>query len=59
MYKILKKHPELQPFESDFNLRMDRFKAKKKQLLKRGKKLIDFANGHEWYGFHKLPEGWV
>ena len=59
MYKILKKHPELQPFESDFNLRMDRYKAKKKQLLKRGKKLIDFANGHEWYGFHKLPEGWV
>ena len=48
MYKILKKHPELQPFESDFNLRMERYKAKKKQLLKRGKKLVDFANGHTW-----------
>ena len=59
MYKILKKHPELQPFESDFNLRMDRYKAKKKQLLKRGKKLIDFANGHKWYGFHKVKDGWV
>lgn len=59
MYKILKNHPELQPFESDFKLRMDRYKAKKKQLLKRGQKLSSFANGHEWYGFHKVPEGWV
>ena len=44
MYKILKNHPELQPFESDFKLRMDRYKAKKKQLLKRGQKLSSFAN---------------
>ena len=59
MMRILEKHPELRPYESDFELRMKRYRAKKKQLLPHGGKLIEFANAHNYYGFHKLAEGWV
>ena len=59
MYRILKKFPELQTYESDFRLRMERYAAKKKQLLRRGQTLRDFANAHKYYGFHRLPDGWV
>ena len=59
MLRILKKFPELAPYESDLKLRMDRYAGKKKQILKAGETLNDFANGHEFYGFHRTPEGWV
>ncbi len=59
MLGILKKFPELEPYKSDLKLRMDRYEGKKKQLLKNGETLNDFANGHEFYGFHRLADGWV
>ena len=33
MYRILEKHPELQPFEGDINLRMDWYQGKRRQLV--------------------------
>ena len=59
MYRILDKFPELRPYESDINLRMDRYHGKLQQLLNGKGTLKDFANAHSWYGFHKLPDGWV
>lgn len=59
MYRILKKFPELLPFENDINLRMDRYYKKREQLLKNNKSLIDFANAYLWYGFHKEKDGWT
>ncbi len=59
MYQILKKFPELQQFEGDFKLRMDRYEQKKKQLLKNSTSLSEFANAHQYYGFHRLEDGWV
>lgn len=59
MYRILKNFPELRPFESDINLRMDRFNGKLNQLLQDGNSLCDFANAHKYYGFHKCENGWV
>ncbi len=60
MLRIIERYPELKPYESDLKLRMDRYAAKKNQLLgKRFSSLNDFANGHEYYGFHRLPDGWV
>ena len=59
MYRILDKFPELRPYESDINLRMDRYHGKLQQLLNGKGTLKDFANAHNWYGFHKLPDGWV
>ena len=59
MYGMLKKFPELQPFEGDIELRMNRYQDKKRQLLGDGMQLKDFANAHHWYGFHQTEGGWV
>ena len=58
MYRIMKTHPELKPYESDINLRMKLYDEKKKVLVPDGKKLADFANAHHYFGFHVTPEGW-
>lgn len=58
-YKIFEYDPYLKPFEADIQLRMDNYKRKKQQLLQDGLSLLDFANGHEYFGFHKTKEGWV
>ncbi len=59
MYRLLKKCPELQPFEGDILLRMDRYWGKRDQLLSGKSSLSEFANAHAFYGFHQLPDGWV
>ena len=67
MYRLLKTHPELKPFEDDIDLRMKRYEEKKKELLSgRGKlpkrggvKLYDCADAHLYYGFHKEKDGWI
>ena len=59
MLRILEKFPELKPYESDLKLRMNRYEAKKAQLVKKGGTLSDFANAHEYYGFHRTAEGWI
>ena len=58
-YKIFEYDPLLLPFEKDIQLRMDNYARKKKQLLKGGQTLSEFANGHEYFGFHKTNQGWV
>ena len=59
MYSILKRMPELRPFEGDINLRMGRYDAKRKQLVGENGTLKEFANAHKWYGFHRVEGGWV
>ena len=57
--RILELDPSLNAFEGDINARMERYQNKKKELLGKGKKLSDFANGHHHFGFHKVKGGWV
>ena len=59
MHHLLEKFPDLQPFEGDINLRMDRYWGKRNQLLQGCGSLKDFANAHTWYGFHHQVDGWV
>ncbi len=49
----------LAPFEADLRLRMNNYERKKKELLKLAPTLVDFANGHLYYGLHKTAESWV
>ncbi len=58
-YKIFEYDPQLLPFESDINLRMDNYISKKKELVGDDGKLADFANAHEYFGFHRAENGWV
>ncbi len=58
MYKILELNPQLEPFASYIDKRMELYKATKKTLLTKTKTLCDFANAHEYFGFHHVNGGW-
>ncbi len=57
--KILQIDPYLVPFEKDIELRISRFKKKKKELVGSHGNLVEFANGHNFFGFHRTDDGWV
>ena len=57
-YKIFEYDPGLLPYERDINQRMLNYENKKRELLGEKGNLRDFANGHEYFGFHKTLDGW-
>jgi len=57
-HKIFEYDPSLKPYEKDFDLRVERYQKKLKELLKKGQTLADFANGSAYFGFHKTKTGW-
>ncbi len=57
-HKIFQYDPTLKAFEKDFDLRQNRFTQKLASLLPEGGSLRDFANGYEYFGFHKTKDGW-
>ena len=59
MYKILEHNPQLRPFWGDIELRMKLYRDTKNRLLPNGGTLKDFANAHEYFGFHHVDGGWV
>jgi len=58
-YKIFEHDPSLLPFEKDIEQRMKNYIQKKRELVGPRGNLCDFANGHEYFGFHKTADGWV
>ena len=59
MYAILEHNPQLLPFASEIEARVQRWKQVKKDLLPKDTTLAQFANGHLFYGIHRLESGWV
>ena len=57
-HKILKYDKWLSPYEKEFDLRSERYKAKRAQILPESGSLSDFANAHWYFGFHKTESGW-
>jgi len=58
-YKIIQIDPTLTPYEKAIDLRMKHYKQKKKELIGSKGNLKDFANGHNFFGFHRTETGWV
>ncbi len=58
-YRILEIDPYLKSFEQDINLRMDNYKRKRAELVGDAECIADFANGHNYFGFHRTKTGWV
>lgn len=58
-YKIMKIDPWLEDYSQDLDLRMNNYYRKKEEILGDDKSILDFANAHNYYGFHKLKDGWV
>ena len=55
---ILKIDPSLSPYRNDLLLRMENLERTRTALLKNGVTLLDFANAHLYYGFHRTDDGW-
>jgi 1,4-alpha-glucan branching enzyme len=58
-YKIFEYDPSLLPYEKDIELRMTNYERKRRELVGDDGKLIDFADGHNYFGFHRTVGGWV
>ena len=58
MYRILELNPQLAPFAGDIDLRMFLYRATRDRILGEGQSLNDFANAHEFFGFHHVDGGW-
>ncbi len=57
-YKIFKRDPLLLPYKEDVEKRMHNYYSAKGAILSSAKSLNDFANAHEYFGFHKTEKGW-
>ena len=58
MYRILELNPQLKSFAGDIDLRMDLYRRTKDRLLSQGGTLSDFAQAHNYLGFHHVEGGW-
>ena len=58
MYGVLRYDRALLPYERYINEQMQRCRRVREQLTG-GRSLSDFANAHEYYGFHHTQDGWV
>ena len=58
MYRVLELNPQLVPFAGDIDLRMYLYRATKSRILAEGQTLNEFANAHNYYGFHHVDGGW-
>ena len=58
MYRLLELNSQLQNFAGDIDLRMFLYRATKNRILNEGQTLNDFANAHDYYGFHHVKGGW-
>ena len=58
-YKIFEYDPSLIPFSADIEQRMKNYAQKKNELVSENGLLTDFANGFEYFGFHRTDDGWV
>ena len=56
---ILDIDPYLTPYKEDVELRSKLFDKKRKELLVDNKNISEFANGYNFFGFHKVSDGWV
>ena len=57
--RILKIDPYLAPFERDINERVRYYKKKRSARAGANGSLVDFANAHAYFGFHRVEGGWV
>ena len=58
-YRIFEYDPQLLPYQKDIALRVRRYRQKKEELVGKTGTLRDFANGYQYFGFHRTENGWV
>ncbi len=56
---LITKDPWLGPYAEVIRGRKDLWKRKERELVDESGKLIDFANGHQYFGLHRNNRGWI
>ncbi len=56
---IINNDPYLEPYHDKLVDRYNTIINREKQLIGTSKSLLDFAEGHNFFGLHKLEEGWI
>ena len=57
--RIFKIDPQLLPYEKEIERRIRLYNEKRKAIVGRGGNISEFANGHNYFGFHRTDGGWV
>ena len=52
--KLVEFDPWLEPYEDHIKTRISKYKKDRKKLLSDADDFTDFANGHLYFGFHRL-----
>ena len=58
LWLLTEKDPTLIPYTGEIRMHLDRFNDRRWELTNGGS-LIDFANAHHYFGFHRTQDGWV
>ena len=58
LWLLMEKDPTLVPYAGEIRMHLDRFNDRRWNLTSGGS-LIDFANAHRYFGFHRTETGWV
>ena len=58
-WKIFEHDKGLLPYRADIEQRMLNYFNKRSELVGKDGSLSDFANAHEYFGFHRTKSGWV
>ncbi len=57
--KIFEIDPYLSPYKNKILERYNYYVKKRAELLGKNKSLVNFANGHKYFGFHKTEDGYI
>lgn len=57
--RMIEIDPYLEPYEADLALRRNNYIRKKHELVGARGRLSGFANGYQYFGFHRTRSGWV
>ncbi|MBO4932229.1 MAG: alpha amylase C-terminal domain-containing protein [Clostridia bacterium] len=58
MYRIFEWNPQLKPYSDAIDWRMQLYRTVRDRILGDIPSLKDFANAHQYYGFHHVDGGW-
>ena len=58
VWLLIEKDPWLNPQAGDIRMHLDRYNDTRWHLAGEGS-IVDFANGHHYFGFHRTDTGWV
>ncbi len=58
VWLLIEKDPWLGPYAGEVRMHLDRYNDTRWKLAGEGS-IVDFANGHHYFGFHRTETGWV